>query len=323
MKSVMVPEICGETYEPERDCGRLTSQHERLLDIMKDGKARTLQEMKARMGADLTTGLAARCRGFRRKANGGHVMIVTNIGGGTWTYRLVLNGTDEWKRVKADVEEEDGRIKELFGEPTREQEDEALASFTAGPSIPINTFSGKLFNLWEATPKDICIKDIAHALSLQCRFNGHCSEFYSVAQHSIMVARAVSGMTDNPGLWLSALLHDASEAYLGDVIKPLKVHLPEYAKIEARVMELIEMKWDVGHHNPLIKRADRCCLWYEANNLMPTGVVENFRKVCGPPPPNEVKYYYMEQPDPPTLAETRFRNYFKHIQGLIAYERRP
>jgi len=78
----------------------------------------------------------------------------------------------------------------------------------------ICTFSGRLVDVLNPKPGDIAPKDITQGLSCTCRFGGHAREFYSVAQHSILVAR----ICGHP--W--GLLHDAAEAYLGDVIRPLK-----------------------------------------------------------------------------------------------------
>jgi hypothetical protein len=81
----------------------------------------------------------------------------------------------------------------------------------------IQTYTGKSFNIYYPTADMVCIEDIAHALSLQCRFTGHCLDFYSVAQHSVLA----SYQAPTPDV-LTALLHDCAEAYLGDVASPLK-----------------------------------------------------------------------------------------------------
>ncbi|PZP57434.1 MAG: phosphohydrolase [Delftia acidovorans] len=80
-------------------------------------------------------------------------------------------------------------------------------------------YSGKRFYSLAPRPEDICIIDIAHALSMKCRYGGHCKQFYSVAQHSVLVARHASQED-----CLRALLHDAHEAYspFGDITKPDK-----------------------------------------------------------------------------------------------------
>ena len=116
----------------------------------------------------------------------------------------------------------------------------------------IRTFTGKYFNPCKPDADLICIEDIAHALSMQPRFGGHLPVFYSVAQHCIKVAELVD--TD---LKLAALLHDASEAYLIDVPRPVKEQLSNYKKIENTLMAVISGKF--GFDWPLhddIKEAD-------------------------------------------------------------------
>jgi hypothetical protein len=81
----------------------------------------------------------------------------------------------------------------------------------------IETYTGRLFDLLRPDPKDIDLKDIAHSLSLLCRYNGHCKEFYSVAQHSVLMSRFF--INSNP---LFYLFHDVAEAYMGDITRPLK-----------------------------------------------------------------------------------------------------
>lgn len=96
------------------------------------------------------------------------------------------------------------------------------------------TASGRRFFVLEPDPAEVCIEDIAHALSHVCRFGGHCRTFYSVAQHSVHVSRLVPSHLARWGL-----MHDATEAYVGDVIRPLKRQLRVYAEIESRVEEAI------------------------------------------------------------------------------------
>jgi uncharacterized protein len=104
-----------------------------------------------------------------------------------------------------------------------------------------NTASGKTINLLDPDPASIWIEDIAASLSKTCRFGGQTNAFYSVAQHCCMVSDLAPER-----LKLPALLHDASEAYLGDVIKPLKVIIADsYCPIEDRFMEAICMVFNI------------------------------------------------------------------------------
>ena len=131
----------------------------------------------------------------------------------------------------------------------------------------IQTFTGKHFYPFDPNPDDICIEDVAHALAHQCRFTGHCKSFYSVAQHSIIVSNLVSGKEDRR--W--GLLHDASEAYLTDVARPVK-HSPafaEYRKAEALVMKAVCKKFGLEGMMPsTVHAADNIALASEAYCLM-------------------------------------------------------
>lgn len=119
----------------------------------------------------------------------------------------------------------------------------------------IRTYTNKVFDLKILDPDSICIEDIAHALSLTPRFGGHLEKMYSVAQHSVMVA---INCRENQ---LAGLLHDASEAYIGDMPSPFKKMMPEYKIIENRLMKVISEKF--GFIIPLpaeVKEADRMLL---------------------------------------------------------------
>lgn len=128
----------------------------------------------------------------------------------------------------------------------------------------IRTFTGIYMNVFEPTIDMICIEDIAHALSNQCRFGGHLPEFYSVAQHSLLCSQLVSDKYK-----LQALLHDASEAYLLDIPSPIKRSLSNYKEIEDKLMLLIAEKF--GFNYPLekpVKNIDKKLLELEWNTLM-------------------------------------------------------
>ena len=93
----------------------------------------------------------------------------------------------------------------------------------------ITTYTGQHFYPLDPRPHEVNMLDIAHALSMICRFNGHTQFFYSVAEHSIRCAyHAHEQWPDRIELQLAALLHDASEAYLCDIPRPVKLQLPDY-----------------------------------------------------------------------------------------------
>jgi hypothetical protein len=130
----------------------------------------------------------------------------------------------------------------------------------------IETVSGKHFHFLSPSPDEIDIHDIAYALSNLCRYTGHCSSFYSVAEHSVYVASLLPSE-----LRLAGLLHDAAEAYLGDVNSPLKRLLPDYKKIEKRVEEAIANKFKLPFPHPTgIKHADLQQLRTESFHLIPS-----------------------------------------------------
>lgn len=110
----------------------------------------------------------------------------------------------------------------------------------------MQTYTGRKFWPLDPRPEDVCIADIAHSLSMQARYAGHGKRFYSVAEHCVHVAAACGA---EASLW--GLLHDASEAYLVDVPRPLKRYLPGYAEAEARVMTAICDAFGLPHEMPL------------------------------------------------------------------------
>jgi len=104
----------------------------------------------------------------------------------------------------------------------------------------ILTFTGKQVDVFNPKPEMFCIEDIAHALAHTCRFAGHTREFYSVAQHSFYVSQAMA----TPKKKLEALMHDASDAYLGDMPTPIKKHLDFFNSLEYSVMLAISRQFN-------------------------------------------------------------------------------
>ena len=114
-------------------------------------------------------------------------------------------------------------------------------------------------------PDDITVRDIAHALSHICRFTGHTDTFYSVAQHSVLVSKMVPEKYAMDGL-----MHDATEAFLGDISTPLKSLLPEYQKIEKNFHVIIAYKFGIDFVIPKeVKDADKQICFNEKLSLLP------------------------------------------------------
>jgi hypothetical protein len=109
----------------------------------------------------------------------------------------------------------------------------------------IYTHSGKLLNILDPDEKDIDIESIGAALSKICRFGGHLKKHYSVAEHSVLATREAINNNEYLEICRGILLHDAAEAYLGDVVKPLKNELKEYLDIEFKLESVIERKFNV------------------------------------------------------------------------------
>lgn len=175
----------------------------------------------------------------------------------------------------------------------------------------VSTFLGNRFYPLEPRIDRVVIEDIAHGLAYQCRFNGQTQEFYSVAQHSLIVASLVP--TD---LRLAALLHDAAEAYLGDMVKPLKVLLPQFAAIEEAVTAIIAgtFQVDFSDYGP-IKRADLIALATEKRDLMPHSAERwNYLDGIVPMPGRIVPMY-------PGEAKQAFLREFARLSRLAEQQR--
>jgi hypothetical protein len=128
----------------------------------------------------------------------------------------------------------------------------------------IQTYSGRKFFPMDPRVEDVCIVDIAHALSQKCRFTGHCSEFWSVANHSIAVAGECSGKNA-----LVALMHDAAEAYMPDVASPIKSLLPDIIEMESRLWKCIAERFDLPLEIPIeVKTIDLLVLESERRRFM-------------------------------------------------------
>lgn len=144
------------------------------------------------------------------------------------------------------------------------------------------TFSWRKFYPLDPRIEDLDIFDIAHALSLLCRFNGHCKSHYSVGQHSVLVSAVIEAgariaKKEHPevsereilDLAMCGLLHDAAEAYLGDMIRPLKRSMPTYCEAETALERLVAQRWALEFPWPdSIKGADNVLLMTERRDLL-------------------------------------------------------
>lgn len=145
------------------------------------------------------------------------------------------------------------------------------------------TFTGRHVDPLNLQASDVDIRDIAAALSKMCRFNGHVRDFYSIGQHSVLVSEqavllAVKGLGTAVSIRTAALfglLHDASEAYIADIIQPVKhtVEFTEYRQIEARIQAAVCERFAIPLDNPFpaacVKRADEILLAAEFRDLVP------------------------------------------------------
>ncbi len=172
-------------------------------------------------------------------------------------------------------------------------------------NVWIQTFSGIKFNLFNPSPDDILIEDIAHALSNLARFNGHTAKFYSVAQHSVYCA-----LKAPERLSLAVLLHDATEAYLGDIVRPLKSFLYDYLPFENVLSAVIAKKFlpdslTVEDYKE-ISNIDLRMLATEKFQLMGGGLEwESLKDISG----YSILIEYMS----PNSAEKAFLNCFKRF----------
>lgn len=164
------------------------------------------------------------------------------------------------------------------------------------------------FPLTEPTIEDIDIRDIAHSLSLQCRFNGHCPYFYSVAQHCVIVALSLPREKQ-----LDGLLHDGSETYYSDIPTPLKNLMPEYRAMEDRCHRIIERKFgrpEGAFDSPEVKLSDVRALVTEFRDIR--GVTMDrpgFERLQGIPP-FEARIKAIQDP---WLAEQEYLRLFRKL----------
>lgn len=143
---------------------------------------------------------------------------------------------------------------------------------------PIFTYTGVIMYPLSPKESDFHIEDIAHALSLMTRANGHFEYFYSVGQHCIACSREGEIRGYSPKVCLALLLHDASEAYLSDITRPVKISLPDYCRIEKELQKVLFAAFGIhelsGEEIAMISEIDDAMLCYEFEKLHRNGGFE-------------------------------------------------
>lgn len=138
--------------------------------------------------------------------------------------------------------------------------------------------SGGYFDFLDPQPEQFTLDDIAGALSKICRFGGQCPQFYSVAEHSVHCCRQAAKDGRDYETQIAVLFHDAAEAFCGDMVKPLKVMMPEYGVIEQRVENAIgaALGIDFDAHKEIIREIDHAMLIAERRAIFSVDGVKWF-----------------------------------------------
>lgn len=181
---------------------------------------------------------------------------------------------------------------------TRDRTDLSKYDKTSSHSF-ISTFSGNKLHFLSPSPDEVDIEDIINNLGNNCRYCGNVSKFYSVAEHCVIIAKAVLEATGDKERAFSALMHDASEAYLCDIPRPMKPYLEGYFELESKLQDVIFKKFNIKPVCDLVK-------WYDCN------IVADEASVLFKEVPSWVTDYektgVVLQGLPPEEAKEAFRN---------------
>ena len=180
----------------------------------------------------------------------------------------------------------------------------------------ITTCTGIHMNPLDPRPEDFRIEDIAHALPLICRGNGHVKTFFSVGQHCINCAREAEALKLSDRMVLACLLHDASECYMSDVPRPFKRNLPSYRETEDRLLSIVFTHFlgsDLtAEEYKQMKQIDNAMLWCDMHELLGEDI--------GPEPEVHIKIFYGWRPFAEVEKEymTLYREYADRISAVGA-----
>ena len=175
----------------------------------------------------------------------------------------------------------------------------------------ITTYSGIRMNPVQPHAKDIDIRDIAHALSMICRGGGHVKIFFSVAQHSLICAEEARLRGCSLQVQLAALLHDGSEAYMSDLVRPVKEQIPQYRIMENQLIDTIWSKFIPGQplneeERRAIKEIDDDAMSWDMKILLGDEINQNYRNLQMLP---EHRFEPMEQ------VEAQFLKKFNQLRS--------
>lgn len=174
----------------------------------------------------------------------------------------------------------------------------------------IATHSGGKFDFTDIENADVDVNDIAHALAHICRFNGHTDQFYSVAEHSCHMAQYFIN-DENYADAIVALFHDAPEAYIGDVVRPLKKMYPVFEELEERIWRRIASVYSLPAEIPhSVKVADKRILLAEAEQLNADWDLDEWEDLGVKPLPGEVRCW------DPVEAEAKFMQTYRFLCNM-------
>lgn len=178
----------------------------------------------------------------------------------------------------------------------------------------METFSGTKFNLVDIDPASFTLADIARSLSMSCRYKGHVHTFYSVAEHCVLLARHAIDQGKNWQEVLTVLLHDAAEAYIGDMVRPAKDQMPQFKDLESRIDAALAVRYNLIYpFPPFLKEWDfRILIDEQFQAMIPSENDWGF----GDAPPMGIKLQFWEQ----SVAEQEFIQLFAFIQRQLKAE---